>query len=148
MAGLWAVGAYVVLRYVGGGRWAMGGRRRVMGRVVGGGHGVRCVVLGVGRGVGFQRRAAPVDPAQMLDISLIERRDRRKLHTLGDRGLPVRRFTLDADADGWARDRPVGLLRVGAGGKDVHFLSWCCRARMGDGNFCAWACVEHHLIGF
>ena len=51
MAGLWAVGAYVVLRYVGGGRWAMGGRRRVMGRVVGGGHGVRCVVLGVGRGV-------------------------------------------------------------------------------------------------
>ena len=118
----WAVSACVVLRYVRGGRWAMGGRR-VVGRVLCGVDarvvwGVGRGAWGVGRGVGFQRRAAPVDPAQMRDISLVERRDRHKPHTLGDCGLFI--FALNADADGWARDRP---LRVGVG-EDVHFLGW------------------------
>ena len=93
-----------------------------------------CVVWCVVCGAEFQRRVAPADAAQLLDVSLIERRDRHKPHTLGDRGLLIG-LTLDADADGRARDRPVGgtlvadrdagkLRRVGVEGEDVHFLDW------------------------
>ena len=86
-----------------------------------------CVVCGAE----FQRRVAPADAAQLLDVSLIERRDRHKPHTLGDRGLLIG-LTLDADADGRARDRGTlaadrdagKLRRVGVGGEDIHFLDW------------------------
>lgn len=124
----------VVLRCVSGGRRAMGDR---------GWWAVWCACCGVWGVTCWGRvplRVAPADAAQLLDISLIERRDRHKPHTLGDRGLLVG-LTLDADADGRARDRGTlaadrdagKLRRVGVGGEDVHFLGWLGR----DGDFCA-----------
>ena len=76
---------------------------------------VRAVVRGAWRVAAW----APLDAANVLDISLVILCDRSKPHTLSDPGLPVgRALGVEADEGGLpaggtlATDREAGSLRV------------------------------------